>query len=96
MSARERLKERRNDILRVAFRHGAGNIELFGSVARGDDTPERDIDLLIDVVGKTTPWFPGSLVADLEHLLGRPVHVVIRRSLSPLIRENVLREAAPL
>jgi predicted nucleotidyltransferase len=48
------------------------------------------------VTGETTPWFPGSLVADLEQLLGRRVQVVIRRSLSPLICDSVLREAVPL
>lgn len=63
---------------------------------RGEETPESDVDLLIDVTGETTSWFPGSLVADLELLLGRPVQVVIRRSLSPLIRDAVLREAVPL
>ena len=80
----------------MAARHGAGNVLLFGSVARGEETPESDVDLLVDVTGETTPWFPGSLVVDLEHLLERPVQVVIRRSLSPLIRESVLREAIPL
>jgi uncharacterized protein len=90
------LQERRDEILRVAARHGAGNVLLFGSVARGDETAQSDIDLLVDVTGETTPWFPGSLIADLEQLLGRPVQVVIRRSLSPLIRESVLREAIPL
>jgi predicted nucleotidyltransferase len=69
---------------------------LFGSVARGDDTAESDVDLLVDVTGHTTPWFPGSLVADLEQLLGQRVQVVTRRSLSPLIRDAVLREAVPL
>lgn len=96
MSAGQRIKENREEILRVAARHGAGNIRLFGSVARGEDTPESDVDLLVDVTGDTTPWFPGSLVADLELVLGQPVQVVIRRSLSPLIREGVLREAVPL
>jgi predicted nucleotidyltransferase len=76
--------------------HGAGNVLVFGSVARGDDNPQSDVDLLVDITGETTPWFPGSLVADLERLLGRPVQVVIRRSLSPLIRDAVLREAVPL
>ena len=80
----------------MAAHHGAGNVLLFGSVARGEDTPESDVDLLVDVTGQTTPWFPGSLTADLEKLLGRRVQVVIRRSLSPLIREDVLREAVPL
>jgi uncharacterized protein len=96
MSARQNIQDRREEILRVAARHGAGNVLLFGSVARGDETPESDIDLLVDVTGETTAWFPGSLVADLEDLLGRPVQVVMRRSLSPLIRESVLREAVPL
>lgn len=90
------LHERRDEVLRVAARHGAGNVRLFGSAARGEDTPDSDIDLLIDVTGATTPWFPGSLTADLEELLRRQVQVVIQRSLSPLIREAVLREAVPL
>ena len=96
MSHGQRITERRDEILRVAASHGAGNVRLFGSVARGDDTLESDVDLLVDVTGETTPWFPGSLVADLEQLLRRRVQVVIRRSLSPLIRDYVLREAVPL
>ncbi|MGD0577756.1 MAG: nucleotidyltransferase family protein [Bryobacteraceae bacterium] len=96
MGARQRVREHRDEILRMAAYHGAGNVLLFGSVARGEDTPESDVDLLVDVTGQTTPWFPGSLTADLEELLGRRVQVVIRRSLSPLIREDVLREAVPL
>jgi len=96
MSTAQRIREHRTEILQVAARHGASNIRLFGSVARGEDTPESDVDLLVDVTGDTTPWFPGSLIADLEQLLGQPVQVVIRRSLSPLIRDAVLREAVPL
>ena len=96
MSTGQRISERRDEILRVAARHGAGNVRLFGSVARGEDTLGSDVDLLIAVTGETTPWFPGSLAAELEQLLGRRVQVVIRRSLSPLIRDSVLREAVPL
>ena len=72
-----------------AERHGVGNIRLFGSAARGEDTINSDVDLLVDVTGVTTSWFPGSLTAELEELLGKRVQVVIRRSLSPLIREAV-------
>jgi predicted nucleotidyltransferase len=86
----------REDILRIAARHGAGNVAVFGSVARGQDGPDSDLDLLIDIVGETTPWFPGGLVAELEELVGRRVQVVIRRSISPLIRDSVQREAVPL
>ena len=59
-------------------------------------TEYRDEILRVDVTGDTTPWFPGSLAAELEQLLGQRVQVVIRRSLSPLIRDAVLREAVPL
>ena len=96
MSAGRQIRELRDEILRLAARHGAGNVLVFGSVARGEETPESDVDFLIDVTGETTPWFPGSLTADLEQLLGRRVQVVIRRSLSHLIRDEVLREAVPL
>jgi predicted nucleotidyltransferase len=96
MSNTLRIRERRDEILRVAARHGAANVRLFGSVARAEETVESDVDFLVDVTGETTPWFPGSLAADLEQLLGRRVPIVIRRSLSPLIRDAVLREAVPL
>ncbi|HXP84203.1 MAG TPA: nucleotidyltransferase domain-containing protein [Bryobacteraceae bacterium] len=96
MTVREQIQQHREDILRVTARHGAGNVGLFGSVARGEETAESDVDILVDVTGETTPWFPGSLVVDLEQLLRRPVQVVIRRSLSPLIRDAVLRESVPL
>ena len=96
MGASQHIREHRDEILRVAALHGAGNVLLFASVARGEDTPESDVDFLVDVTGDTTPWFPGSLTADLEQLLGQRVQVVIPRSLSPLIRDAVLREAVPL
>ena len=54
---------------------------MFGSVARGEAREDSDIDFLIDVVGPTTPWFPGSLLADLENTLGRRVDIVIARPL---------------
>jgi predicted nucleotidyltransferase len=96
MSIIAHVRGHREGVLRAAARHGASNVHVFGSVARGEDTLESDLDILVDVTGETTPWFPGSMVADLEQLLGRRVQVVIRRSLSPLIRESVLREAVPL
>jgi len=96
MNALEALRARESEILSIAARHGAGNIRIFGSVARGDASPESDVDFLIDVVGPTTPWFPGGLLADLETLLHRRVDLIIARSLHPLIRESVLKDAVPL
>ena len=65
-------------------------------MARGDARPDSDVDLLIDVIGPTTPWFPGGLLSDLEVFLGQRVDIVIARSLNPLIRDNVLRDAIAL
>jgi len=92
----DELMIKREEILRLAAKHGAGNIAVFGSVAREEEIAGSDFDLLIDVTGETTPWFPGGLAADLEELLGRRVQIVIRRSLSPLIRDSVLKDARPL
>ena len=80
----------------LAAKHGAGNLRIFGSFARGDARPESDVDFLIDIVGPTPPWFPGGLLVDLETLLQRRVDLVIARSLHPLIRDSVLKDAVPL
>ena len=90
------IRASRDDILSIAARHGASNVGLFGSAARGDDSEDSDVDLLVDVNGTPGPWFPGGLAAELEDLLGRPVQIIVRRSLSPLIRDSVLKDAVPL
>jgi len=92
----EELQKRREDILRVAARHGAANIRLFGSVVRGDDTEASDIDLLVDTGSRTSSWFPAGLILDLEELLGRRVEVITERGLNPLLRGQVLEEAVGL
>jgi predicted nucleotidyltransferase len=66
MSALEVLRAKQSEIQSIAAKHGAGNVRVFGSVARGDARENSDVDLLIDVVGPTTPWFPGGLLTDLE------------------------------
>jgi len=58
MNALEELRAQESEIQSIAAKHGAGNIRIFGSTARGEARPESDVDLLIDVVGPTTPWFP--------------------------------------
>jgi uncharacterized protein len=90
------LREKRDDIKRIAARHGAYNIRVFGSVARGEAGPESDIDILIDVGTTTSSWFPAGLILDLEDLLGRRVEVITEKALNPELRDHVLREAIPL
>ena len=87
---------KREQILRLARRHGVTRVRVFGSMARGDAGPESDVDLLIEVGGDPSPWFPGGLIAELEELLGRRVQVVTERGLDELLRDRVLEEAVPL
>jgi hypothetical protein len=86
----------REELLETAARHGVGNLEVFGSAARGELRPDSDFDLLADIVGETPPWFPGGLVNELEDLRGMTVRLVLRRSLSPAIRESIQRDCRPL
>ncbi|MGC1310117.1 MAG: nucleotidyltransferase family protein [Phormidesmis sp.] len=91
------LQENREEILQIAANHGAFNVRVFGSVVRGEETLESDIDFLIDYdPQKTTPWFPGGLLMDWQDLLGRRVDVLTEGGISPLIRERILSEAKPL
>lgn len=97
MALLEKLRENRAQVLAVAAKHGAFNVRVFGSVVRGEDTPDSDVDFLIDYdPEKVTPWFPGGLLMDLQDLLGRRVDVLTEGGISPLIRERVLGEAKPL
>ncbi len=90
------LLHKREEILRIAKRHGVGAIRVFGSAARGEAGAESDVDFLIEVNGQTPPWFPGGLVAELETLLGRRVDVVESSALREEMRRRVLDEAVPL
>ena len=87
---------KREQILRLARKHGVTGVRVFGSMARGSAEPQSDVDLLVEVGPEPSPWFPGGLVAELEELLGRRVQVVTERGLDDLLRERVLEEAVPL
>jgi uncharacterized protein len=90
------VRSKREQILRLARRHGVTKVRVFGSMARGDAGPRSDVDLLVDVGANTSPWFPGGLVTELEELLGRRVQVITERGLDDLLRDHVLEEAVLL
>src|SRR5215207_6229870 len=96
MTVRDAVRQHRDEIIEIAARHGATNVRVFGSVARGTAGPESDLDLLVDVTGEVDPWFPAGLALDLEDLLGCEVDVGEPDLLHPVIRDRVLAEARPL
>ncbi len=89
-------EQKRSAIMSIAGRHGVTGIRVFGSFARGEERPDSDLDLLIEVGPARTPFFPSGLIADLEAELGRRIEVTTKSALHPRLREEVLREAVPL
>ena len=91
-----RLTTRRDEILRLAALHGARNVRVFGSVARGDARPDSDVDLLVEFEPGRGLLDLSKLLLDLQDLLNCKVDVVTAKSLHWSIRERVLQEAVPL
>jgi uncharacterized protein len=90
------LRQYRADILRLAAKHGAHNVRVFGSVVRGEDTPDSDVDFLVTMEPERSLFDMGGLLSDLGDLLGRRVDVVEPEGLHWFIRDQVLKEAVPL
>ena len=89
------IGDRREQILKLAQQHGVSNVRVFGSVVRGEATPDSDLDLLVDGL-ENAAWGGGRLLMDLQTLLGRRVDLVSEGDLHRLIRDRVLDEAQPL
>jgi predicted nucleotidyltransferase len=96
MGLRDLLIENRNEILATAARHGAEQIRLIGSVARGTDGPESDIDFLVTWEPWTSLFDSAALSEELEQLLGRKVDLASDGWVRPELRESVYRDARPL
>jgi len=96
----EQFEELREKILSVLLPWGVKRVALFGSVVRGEDTPESDIDILVELKppGERPPiglkWF--GLEQELSHILGREVELVSESALSPYIRPYVEKERVVL
>ncbi len=96
MGIDELLKEKRQDILRIAAQHGAYNVRVFGSIVRGEAGPDSDIDLLVDMEPERSLLDMAGLAVDMQELLKCKVDIVTEASIYWLIRRRILKEARPL
>ena len=96
MGINDLLTHKREEIIRVAAKHGASNLRVFGSVARGEAGPESDVDLLIDLEPDRSLLDLIGLMRELEEVLGRRVDAVTAKSLHWYIKDQVIQEAVPL
>lgn len=97
VTARARaLEGRRADVLSAIRSHHGRRVQVFGSVARGDDTADSDIDLLVDFTHPPSLMAIAALEADLSGTLGSPVDIVPLANLRPPMRTQILDEAVPL
>lgn len=93
MNLYELVKQKREEILKVADKYGAYNVRIFGSVARGQANEDSDVDLLVDLKGGRSLWDLGGLWVELNELLKVRIEVFTTNTLKENIRKNALSEA---
>lgn len=93
MNLKQLLQEKREKILKIAAGHGAFNIRIFGSVARGEDTDKSDIDFLVEMESDKSLLDRIALIQDLEDYLGCKVDVATVKGLREYFRERILKQA---
>lgn len=96
MTPTELLAQNLQEVLQIVAAHRAAKPRVFGSVLRGDDTDNSDLDLLVDPLPGATLLDLGGIQIDLEELLGISVDVLTPGDLPMKFREQVLQEARPL
>jgi predicted nucleotidyltransferase len=96
MSQFDVIRARREAILGLAKQYGIRRVRIFGSVARGEDRPESDVDVLVEFEPGRSLLDQVGFRQDLEELLGRRVDVVSERGISPYLEARILAEAVPL
>lgn len=96
MRPSEALQSNRAAVREIALRCRVSNVRVFGSVLRGEDTEESDLDLLVDPTPDTTLLDIARVQNRLQKLLGVTVDVLTPRALPESFRERVLSEAVPV
>ena len=96
MNADQLLQSKLQEIIRIAARHGAYNVRVFGSVASGEARPDSDLDFLVNLEANRSLLDLARLLCELQTLLNCPVDVVTEAGLRPRLRPQVLKEGRPL
>jgi uncharacterized protein len=96
MTRLEQLRQKRAEILAIADKYGATNLRIFGSVARGDDRPDSDVDILIDQERRWSLLDHIGMMQDLEDLLERKVDVAVADGLRVRFYDRIIKEAITL
>jgi predicted nucleotidyltransferase len=91
----EVFETHRSSVRRVVEAHQARNPRVFGSIARGEDTTNSDLDLLVDTTEGTSLFDIAAIELELERLMGTPVHVTTASALHGALRVRVLRKPNP-
>lgn len=84
-----RVSARRAELRQVLDRHGVRNARLFGSVARGDDDNDSDVDILVDFAPGTGLFAIAGIQAELEEILGTDVDLIPDAGLKDNVRAHV-------
>jgi len=96
MTELERIQQQKKNILAIARQHGLVRLRLFGSVVRGEETPQSDIDLLVDLEPGRSMFDLGGALIQLQELLRRKVDIVTEGGLHWYLKEKIMQEAMPL
>jgi predicted nucleotidyltransferase len=96
ISNRSILRTKRKQILQIAAQNGVKRLRVFGSVARGTDDEQSDIDFLVELAPDRSLLDLGKFLYEVRSILGREVDVVTEKGLQRRIRDRVLAEAVEL
>lgn len=96
MTELERIQQQKKNILAIARQHGIVRLRLFGSVVRGEETPQSDIDLLVDLEPGRSMFDLGGALIQLQELLRRKVDIVTEGGLHWYLKEKIMQEAVSL
>lgn len=90
------IQAHRQELLSLVRKYGVGRLLVFGSMARGDASPQSDVDLLVESASQLSGFELGAMQMDAQDILGRKVDLVTQNAIHPLLQDRVMKEAVPI